>query len=578
MKVKERTGFRLFRPAFKARDGTRQETAAWWAELRDQREKVRRFKGFPSKKATEELGRNLVALVAYHRASGGQIDPALSDWLTALPQCTRDQLVKIGLLTRERGAVAKTLAEHVADWRAALLAKGATDRHADLITGRARKIIDGCGFAYYADIDPAKVAAYLDGLHQDTEDRRGIGAQTFNFYLAALKGLCRYMVKNRRATENPLAGLDPLNVRTDRRHDRRALTVGELRALLDATDNGPERFGMSGSQRSMMYRLAVETGLRANELRTLTRASFALDGAAPTVTVAAAYSKHRRADTLPLRPELAAELRNFVAGLAPAAQVFKLPATRRFAAALFQDDLKAAGVAYVDDAGRFADFHALRHTFITNLANGGVHPKTAQTLARHCTITLTMDRYSHVVRGDQTAALGVLPDLSGPARQQARATGTDNARATAPDADPRLADCLAQNGRRTPIVVEASGRQALGKRGAESPEILGENANSPGKTSTWRGARVANAAGLENRCAPISNDNPPHDLEQSTESVLASCLALLEREQPDLAAVVSAWAALPEPIRAGILAMVRASALGVRIGPARADHDASGNP
>ena len=39
-------------------------------------------------------------------------------------------------------------------------------------------------------------------------------------------------------------------------------------------------------------------------------------------------------------------------------------------------------------------FHALRHTFITNLARSGVHPKTAQSLARHSTITLTMDRYS----------------------------------------------------------------------------------------------------------------------------------------------------------------------------------------
>jgi hypothetical protein len=37
------------------------------------------------------------------------------------------------------------------------------------------------------------------------------------------------------------------------------------------------------------------------------------------------------------------------------------------------------------------DLYALRHTFISNLAAGGVHPKTAQGLARHSTITLTMD-------------------------------------------------------------------------------------------------------------------------------------------------------------------------------------------
>lgn len=495
----ERKGFRLLKGTFKRRDGSYQQTADWYVELRDQREKVRRFPAFPSRKASEEMGRNLVALVSYYRASGGQIDPALGDWLASLPQRTRDKLVEIGLLSRERGAIAKTLSEHLDDWHAALIGKGNTERHADLVTGRARKIIDGCGFAYYADIDPGKVATYLDGLRQDTDDKRGIGAQTFNFYVAAVKGFCRFMVRNRRATENPLVGLDPLNVRTDRRHDRRALSLGELRALLDTTAKGPEQFGMTGPERATMYRLAVETGLRANEIRSLTRAGFVLDGTAPTVTVNAAYSKHRREDVLPLRPELAEELRGLVAGLAPAAQVFRLPPDRHDASSMFKADIEQANVARVDDAGRFADFHSLRHTFITNLANGGVHPKVAQSLARHSTITLTMDRYSHVVRGDQSAALNVLPDVSGPACERARATGTDNARATAPDADPVLALCLAQNGRREAIPVDCGGRQDSAKRLSENPGILGENANSPGKTALGRGARVANAAGLENR-------------------------------------------------------------------------------
>jgi len=78
---------------------------------------------------------------------------------------------------------------------------------------------------------------------------------------------------------------------------------------------------------------------------------------------------------------------------------------------------------YRDSAGRVADFHALRHTFISNLVNGGVHPKTAQMLARHCTITLTMDRYTHTLRGAETAALAVLPDVS-QASEPLRPTGT----------------------------------------------------------------------------------------------------------------------------------------------------------
>ncbi len=73
-----------------------------------------------------------------------------------------------------------------------------------------------------------------------------------------------------------------------------------------------------------------------------------------------------------------------------------------------------------------ADFHSLRHTFISSLARGGVHPKIAQQLARHSTITLTMDRYSHTVIGELWDGLAVLPDLSPikPERERQRATGT----------------------------------------------------------------------------------------------------------------------------------------------------------
>jgi hypothetical protein len=46
---------------------------------------------------------------------------------------------------------------------------------------------------------------------------------------------------------------------------------------------------------------------------------------------------------------------------------------------------------------------------------------------------------------------------------------------------------------------------------------------------------------------------------------LGVLLAFLERESPDLAAVVRAWATLPEAIKAGIVAMVKAAAGGASI-------------
>ncbi len=72
------------------------------------------------------------------------------------------------------------------------------------------------------------------------------------------------------------------------------------------------------------------------------------------------------------------------------------------------------------------DFHALRHQFISMLAKAGVHPKTAQELARHSTITLTMDHYTHVGLYDLAAALSSIPALPTGEKKASRATGTDD--------------------------------------------------------------------------------------------------------------------------------------------------------
>ncbi len=68
--------------------------------------------------------------------------------------------------------------------------------------------------------------------------------------------------------------------------------------------------------------MAAGTGFRANELRSLTPESFDLAADPPTVTVEAAYSKRRRDDIQPIRPDLAAALRSWIAGKAPGRPVF----------------------------------------------------------------------------------------------------------------------------------------------------------------------------------------------------------------------------------------------------------------
>lgn len=67
-----------------------------------------------------------------------------------------------------------------------------------------------------------------------------------------------------------------------------------------------------------------------------------------------------------------------------------------------------------DGEGHHADFHALRHTFITNIIKFRINPKTAQSLARHFAIDLTMNVYTSLTVNDQAAAIAALPGLKTP--------------------------------------------------------------------------------------------------------------------------------------------------------------------
>ena len=429
---------------------------------------MRRLAGFTSKPATDELGRNLVKLVEYHKGSGGQVDPALSRWLAGLSAGIRAKLVEIGLLAGERAAASKPLADHMSDFKAALTAKANTADHVAMVTGRAKRVFNGCGFKFFSDIAATRVQSFLNTLRTGTDEKQGISAQTFNFHLAAVKQFCRWMVKHGRAAANPVDPLEPLNVKVDRRRDRRALAVEELRTLLTTTANGPSRGRMTGPVRSLLYRVAMETGLRSNELRTLTARSFDLNPDAPTVTVTAGNSKNRKEDTLPIRPELATDIRAHLSGKPADAQVFPIPKDRKCAAKMFRADADAAGIVFRDAANEVVDFHALRHTFVTNLARGKVHPKIAQALARHSTISLTMDRYTHTDLGEQADALKVLPSLLA-------------AHGTAPVV---LASCLASihAKQRTPVDSDGRSDKARGDEDepSEEPKKQGKQRQNKG--------------------------------------------------------------------------------------------------
>lgn len=394
----------------------------WRVEIRDANGRPRRLGGFKDRKATEELGRRVERLVAM-RAGGESLDTEMVRWLEGIPVRLRKRLGKLGLLEARTVAASQPLSAHLDDWHAAIIAKGNTAKYAKLVKHRAKAMFEACGFTMWSDLEPGRVQTYLGDLKES-----GKSIRTANFHLQAARQFCRWMVRERRATENPLGHLQGDNPKKDRRRTRRALSVDEFAWLVSTTEKAADWQGIGGAERALLYRFASETGLRADEIRSLTKASFDLEGKNPTVTVIAAYSKRRRDDVLPVRPSMVESVKSHLANKVPDAKAFNLP-TRT--ADMLRADLTAARaewmkgattpeeaarrrksdfLAFEDDAGRVFDFHALRGQFASNLAAGGVHPKTAQELLRHSTVELTLGIYTHLPKDSLSAALGVLPE------------------------------------------------------------------------------------------------------------------------------------------------------------------------
>jgi integrase len=219
------------------------------------------------------------------------------------------------------------------------------------------------------------------------------------------------MVQDRRASESPIAHLKPVTI-TELEVNRRALNGNELQRLLDTTETGPNLYGMSGYERYLLYRFAVETGLRANEIRSLTVGDFDFDNL--TVTVKASSSKHRRQDIQALKPDTAELLRKYFDNRTFNTMAFGGTYARLTdrTAEMIREDLEQAEIPYIDEAGRVFDFHSLRHQTGTMLARAGVHPRDAQAFMRHSSIEITMKYYTHLRKGAEVETAEKIPDLS----------------------------------------------------------------------------------------------------------------------------------------------------------------------
>jgi hypothetical protein len=134
---------------------------------------------------------------------------------------------------------------HLDAWSTALIAKGATTKHAELHATRARRVAEAAGLTRLSEMTPARVQAALASL-------RAVGrsAATVNHHRNAIRGFSRWCWKEGRTASDALVGVTPYNADADGRHDRRTLSIEELSRLVGAAHGGASHRRMTGPARA----------------------------------------------------------------------------------------------------------------------------------------------------------------------------------------------------------------------------------------------------------------------------------------------------------------------------------------
>jgi integrase len=305
------------------------------------------------------------------------------------------------------------IAQHLDEFIASLKSANRAPRYVLQVEHRIRRILAGLGVKFLHELDPVAVDRFLADLAQ----KKNYSGITRNEYIASIKSFTRWAVTYRRAKDDPLVGLKALERKAiDPAHPRRALSMAEIGRLLEAAERRPllevqmirlgpnkgklladvdrrtkARARRKGRERRLVYLLAAWTGLRRNEIRQLTWGDIHVDTIPARITLRARTTKSKRADALPIHPQLADELRAWrPASAGPTHFVISTVPHMN----CLRADLALAGIAHKDEAGRYVDFHSLRVSLATMLAANRVSPRAAQALMRHTDPRLTAGVYT----------------------------------------------------------------------------------------------------------------------------------------------------------------------------------------
>ena len=150
--------------------------------------------------------------------------------------------------------------------------------------------------------------AIVEVLLQERRQETGYSTRSINQHVMAIKSFFNWMVRDRRLLANPIAGLEMGNPENDRRKEFATLTIDEIRSLIHTAHHSAKLFrDFTGTDRAMLYAVAITTAFRPQELGQLTPADFTLDGPNPFVRLSGTKTKNAKLAEQALTLDLATE-------------------------------------------------------------------------------------------------------------------------------------------------------------------------------------------------------------------------------------------------------------------------------
>ena len=372
-------------------DGTteRRKCDHWTIQYRDAAGKVKSVQGYADKSASKQKAAELERALA--RGEQG---------LAPNPY---------------RGHKARATTEHVKEYLADLRAAGRDDGYVYNAEQRLSTLIAECKWNALGDVEINSFLRWREqrrasGNPKGRGSKKGAGASasTLNQFLDTARAFLNWCAQTGRIEGVPVGGkvistllagvvkVDGPKVRL-----RRALSDDQVTALLAAAPD----------ERAIVYRTALATGLRRDELAQLVWGDLGLSAIPPYAQLRSEATKARRGDRIYLPQSLAQDLRGRRGEAQDRDPVFPaVPSIKTW-----RIDLAAAGIDYKDGMGRQADFHAgTRKTLCTRLHRSGKPLAVAMRVMRHTDARLTMVDYcdDHMV-GLEAA---VLPELTAAAK------------------------------------------------------------------------------------------------------------------------------------------------------------------